>query len=181
MNERKKAIGILGEKKEGNGFTDVKIGDTRIRCWATIKPYGKAAVENPAINELNGVRVGNTVEADYDVVEKYDEVKKVNKTYFNLVSICIRTDNPAPTETTTTAPTGKPEKKSYGKSPEEQASILIQSTLRTWADVWTKLLEPMPLNVVEADGFAERVEHLIWGSVDRSLDNILIRMSEVKP
>ncbi len=178
MNERKKAIGILGEKKEGNGFTDVKIGDTRIRCWATIKPYGKAAVENPAINELNGVRVGNIVEADYDVVKKDD------KTYLNLVSICIRTDNPTPTDTTTTAPTGKPEtagKKTYGKSPEEQASILIQSTLRTWADVWTKLLEPMPLNTVEQDGFAERVEHLIWGSVDRALDNILIRMSEVKP
>lgn len=63
-----KLVGVLESKKAGtaqNGstYTDVTIGTQKIKLWDTIKTKSGGVISNPARTQLDGCRIGDTVEA----------------------------------------------------------------------------------------------------------------------
>jgi hypothetical protein len=117
--DTKKVIGKLDEKTAKESFTDIKVGGVNIRVWNTIK-RGQDTITNPALEALNGCRIGEKVEAVY--FEKLFN----GRAYANLLSIAIQSDD-VPDTPPVSAPSRSFTPKAYGKSPEERMSILVQS------------------------------------------------------
>jgi hypothetical protein len=77
-----KVVGELKSIKIGNGKTDLVVGETKIGAWHTIKTKTGAEIPNPALAQLEGCKVGDTVEA---------EVFVTKSGYTNLNGISIQT------------------------------------------------------------------------------------------
>jgi hypothetical protein len=79
-----KVVGELKEKKAGVGYTDVTVGTQKVRAWDTIKTRDGKIILNPVKEQLDGCRVGDTVEAD--IVSR----DSGGRTYLNLAGIAIQ-------------------------------------------------------------------------------------------
>ena len=79
-----KIVGELKGKTKGNGCVDVTVGETKVRCWETIKGRDGLVRANPVFVQLDGCRVGDMVEID--IVER----KVGDKTWLNLGGIALQ-------------------------------------------------------------------------------------------
>jgi hypothetical protein len=94
-----KVVGELKSIKIGNGKTDLVVGETKIGAWHTIKTKTGAEIPNPALSQLEGCKVGDTVEA---------EVFVTKSGYTNLNGISIQTSPGHVPATSTGEPSGVP-------------------------------------------------------------------------
>jgi hypothetical protein len=81
---RMKVTGEIESKKAGDGYVDVTVKGTKVRAWATVKGRDNVVRENPAYKQLEGCRVGNTVEAE--IAEKTSN----GVVYKNLAGIVLQ-------------------------------------------------------------------------------------------
>ncbi len=162
MSEKQKVVGILELVKPGDRYTDIKVAGRFIRAWNSIKT-DNGEVPNPVLGKVNGASVGQTVEAEYFVVDK------LGKKFFNLSNLSIQVGEPK----------GQVEqpKRTYGKSPEEQAAIMIEATHKVVGDFLGNVLVRVDLAYLEEN--RERIERLMSTMTDTLLDYILTKVNDV--
>ena len=162
MSEKQKVVGILELVKPGDRYTDIKVAGQFIRAWNSIKT-NSGEIPNPVLAKVQGVSIGQTVEAEYNVVDK------LGKKYYNLSSLSIQVGEPK----------GQAEqsRRTYGKSPEEQAAIMIEATHKVVGDFLGNVLTRVDLAYLEEN--RERIERLISTMTDTLLDYILTKVCDV--
>jgi len=141
----KKLTGRLDRVYPGDGFKDVTVGGKKIRAWETIKG-GDGVSGNPAFVELQGVKVGDTVEATYA------EKQTATGTFANLLAIA-RQDREAGAQDNNpvAAPGFKPRQQ---KSPDERREIILQTMFKIAGEIsvplFAKVAEGMTLEELDS-------------------------------
>lgn len=125
-----KLVGVLESKKAGtaqNGstYTDVTIGTQKIKLWDTIKTKAGGIIGNPAKTQLDGCRIGDTVEAK--VYTNQGGYKSINE-------ICVQNAPGAAEagEPVTGESNVSPDR--FSGSTERQALVLIPAAYRFIAE-----------------------------------------------